>query len=114
MDDVSYEKEPTQDIEISNPMLGKLAAHGARISDLLTLITLVVGSITLALVIRSNDGIAEQRTATAARYADLAKSTREQLMAQRLMTCIIAMPQERRETEYVHTNSFCRRMAEIQ
>jgi hypothetical protein len=38
---------------------------------------------------------------------------REAAIAQRLQTCILAQPQEKREQEYLAPNGFCRQMAAL-
>lgn len=50
-------------------------------------------------------------TAMTAVLKDLSLAQREQVDTQREMNCLIALPQERRELEYMSPHSFCKRMA---
>lgn len=109
---MAYEKEPSQDIEISNPVLGRLAAKGVRISDMIGLLTFV-GVISVGSLAWMTLDAVGQQFATAAKSTEaIGSSIRQNAVAQRLMACIISMPQERREQEFTQPNSFCRRMAE--
>jgi hypothetical protein len=106
--------EDTQDIEISNPVLGRLAAKGIRVSDMIGLITLclVIGLSLFAFyaydIAKSHSGDAVESS------KQISVSIKQSAAAQRLMTCIISLPQERREQEFTQPNSFCQRMSSLQ
>ena len=102
------EPEPLEEAAVSTP-LGKLTIKGGGI---IAIVTLLVGLATLYLVSYTNDGIANQRVVTAARYAELSGSMKAMVKAQTLMTCIFSVTEARREQEYRDSNSYCRRMIE--
>ena len=107
------EQEQTQDIEISNPILGRLAARGVRISDLIALLTFVVVLATAVLVWQASEAGTRHTAETADVNKAIAGSIKQSASAQRLMTCIISLPQERREQEFTQPNSFCQRMSSL-
>ena len=103
-----------QEIEVSSPLLGRFFAKGVRTSEIIGLLTLCLVGTVLFFVLKSYDISASQKDITAKRYSELGAILKNQVASQKLMTCIISMPQERREQEYSQPNSFCRRMAESQ
>ena len=107
------EQEQTQDLEISNPVLGKLAAKGVRISDMIGLLTLI-GVIAVGFLgWQTFEAVATQSVTAADSSRTIAVSIKQSASAQRLMTCIISLPQERREQEFTQPNSFCSRMSNL-
>lgn len=102
------EELETEELSLSTPF-GKLITKGVGVTAMLTF--LICGVI-LAFVWRNNESLAESRVLTVTRYTELNTLMKKQVQAQTLMTCIISVPQERREQEYSQQNSFCRRMAE--
>ncbi len=105
------EQEQTQDIEISNPVLGRLAAKGVRISDMIGLLTLMGVIVAGVLGWQTFAAVGKQTAAAAESSQSIAVSIKQSASAQRLMTCIISLPQDRREQEFTQPNSFCQRMA---
>jgi hypothetical protein len=55
----------------------------------------------------------EQRAESKAREDKLAAAITDFAQAQREMNCLIAMPQDKRELEYIQQNSFCKQMARL-
>lgn len=102
-----HEEPDAEEFSLSTPV-GKLIAKG---SGIIAVLTLVICGVILAFSWRTSDSMADQRSSTAQRYAELSKKMSDQIQAQTLMTCILAVSQERRETEFTQPNSFCRRMA---
>lgn len=106
------EQDAQQELSVDTP-LGKLAAKGVRISDLLGILTF------LGVIATIYFGLQALRTADAhGREAkevgqSIAASIKDGARAQRMMTCIISMPQERREQEFTQPNSFCSRIAAL-
>lgn len=107
------EQESTQEVEISNPVLGRLAAKGIRISDMIGLLTLCgviaigfLGWITL-------DAVGKQAVSSERSNDAIASAIKQSAVAQRMTTCIISLPQERREQEFTQPNSFCQRMSTL-
>jgi hypothetical protein len=106
-------EERTQDIEISNPMLGKLAAHGVRVSDMISLLTFI-GVIVLAVFTwKIADALNEHKLMATESTKQLTDATKAGAGATRLMTCILSMSQERRERELLQVNSFCQTMSKL-
>lgn len=103
-------QDAQQELNLETP-IGKLRAKGIRVSDLIGLLTLVLCGAVLFFVLRSYDSLAIQQDITRKRYGELNEILKNQVQSQKLMTCIISMPQERREKEYSQQNSFCRIMA---
>jgi len=106
--------EDTQDIEISNPVLGRLAAKGIHISDMIGLITLCIVVALGFFALYAYDIANAHRIETMKSSEQIAISIKQSASAQRLMTCIISLPQERREQEFTQPNSFCARMSSLQ
>lgn len=102
-----------QDVSIETPF-AKLRARGVRTSDIIGLTTLALVAVVLYFVLRAHDSAAEARIVTLQRYTELGQIMRTQVKSQRLMTCILATPQNARQGEYMQANSFCRTMAETQ
>src|SRR3990167_9995834 len=100
-------EQDTQEVEISNPVLGRLAAKGIRVADMTGLLTLCI-VIGLAFFAAYAYDIANAHRAETSKSGDqIAASIKQNASAQRLMTCIISLPQERREQEFTQPNSFC-------
>ena len=104
------EEDRLQELSVSTPF-GNLAAKGVRISDILTILGVTIGVITLYFVLRSYDAAGEQRMITAQRYSELQQSMKKQVEAQTLMTCIFSVPESRRENEFTTANSYCRKIS---
>jgi len=106
--------EDTQDIEISNPVLGRLAAKGIRVSDMIGLITLCIVLGLSFFAAYAYEIAGAHRAETVKSSEQISVSIKQNASAQRLMTCIISLPQERREQEFTQPNSFCQRMSSLQ
>ena len=105
--------ENTQDVEISNPVLGRLAAKGVRVSDMIGLLTFC-GVLGLGFLgWQTMEAVGSHKKETATSNENIAISIKQSAAAQRLMTCIISLPQERREQEFTQANSFCQRMSSL-
>lgn len=105
------EQEPSQDIEISNPVLGKLAAKGVRTSDIIGLLTFccVVGVGFVGWQIST--ALGAHKIETAQSNAALVGAIKDLAGSQKLMTCIIAQSQDKREREFTQENSLCRQLS---
>ena len=105
--------EHGQEIEISNPVLGRLAAKGVRTSDIIGLFTFC-GVIGLAFIgWQTSEAIGLHKLETVQANSALVGALKEQAAAQRMMTCVISVPQDRREIEFVQPESFCKRMSKL-
>ena len=107
------EEEGLEEVSIATPF-AKLAARGVRTSDLIGILTLCLVGVVLYFVLRTHDSAAEQRLVTAQRYSELGQIMKAQVHAQRMMTCIISIPPERREQEFLRDNSFCKQMSRVE
>lgn len=106
------EQDPQQDISLETP-IGKLAAKGVRTSDLIGIITLLGVAATAYSSLQNAQAVTDHKIESKAINESIANSIKEGAKAQRMMTCIISMPQERREKEFTESNSFCTRMATL-
>lgn len=105
--------ERMQDIEISNPVLGRLAAKGVRTSDIIGLLTFC-GVVGLGFVgWQTSEAIGAHKVETIQTNTALVGAIREQAAAQRLMTCIISQDQNVRKNQFEQENSLCQRMARL-
>lgn len=102
------EPDASEEFSLSTP-IGKLVTKG---SGAIAVLTLILCGAILAFSWRTSDSMADQRAVTVLRYTELVKSMQAQVKAQTLMTCVISMPESRREEEFRQPNSFCRRMIE--
>lgn len=113
--------EEQMDLGVETPF-GKLAAKGFRISDLMTLCCLivVVGNAMMTLQIAKtldNHEIGSHTRATelANKSTDSTKeltaSIKESTKQQKKLVCLLSIPQEKREKEYMQPDSFCNQMA---
>ncbi len=106
--------EEENDLEVSaDTPIGRLAAKGLRVSDIIALLTLlgVCGMVFVGLQITKL--LADHDLHSADIQGRFVNSIREAAMAQRMNTCILSLPQDKREQEYMQPNGFCRQMAQI-
>ena len=115
-------EEDRQEIDISNPVLGRLAAKGVRISDLLGLFTFV-GVVSIGFLIwKTTDAAVVERGAIVKEVAAQRKESEETNRAligvmknvatsNRMTSCIISQPQDKRERQFTEPNSLCRRLS---
>lgn len=107
------EQEQTQEVEISNPVLGRLAAKGVRISDMIGLLTLIVVIAIGFLGWQTIDALGTHKVEAAQSNTALTGAIKNLAQSQRMMTCILSQPQDKREQEFIQPNSFCQRMASL-
>jgi hypothetical protein len=101
-----------KEIVVETPV-GKLAAYGIRISDIIA-VGLAAGLSAVFFIVHAHNVEAKEYSAamSAALY-EQSKALRALTRAQILTTCVMAMPMERRERELREQTSFCRRMADL-
>ncbi|MBU2249143.1 MAG: hypothetical protein KKD77_20520 [Gammaproteobacteria bacterium] len=116
------DEDQRQEIDISNPVLGRLAAKGVRISDLLGLFTFI-GVLSIGFFIwKSSDAAVVERGAivkeVAAQRKEANETNRELIgalksvaISNRMTSCIISQPQDKRERQFTEPNSLCRRLS---
>ena len=114
--------EERQEIDISNPVLGRLAAKGVRISDLLGLFTFI-GVVAVGFLLwKVADAASAERTAIVKEAAEqrrgsdetnkaLISALKSVATAQKMTSCIISQPQDKRERQFTEPNSLCRRLS---
>ena len=89
-----------QTVEASNPILGSLKVSSANLNTLFTVLGFIVTCL-VAYVLFSHTGETKEAS------KELAAALREQTVAAREQTCIISLPQERRE----QNSELCKRIA---
>jgi hypothetical protein len=95
------EEHQQEEAEITAPGGFKIRARGYDL--LVTASVVVVGLVAYMLY--------EHKSETATSTALLTGAIRELSAAQREMTCVISLPQERRELEFNSPNSLCKRIS---
>jgi len=108
----SEDENDRMEVSAETP-LGKLAAKGFRVSDIISLLTLlgVAGILFFGWMIVQLLG--QHNLDSNAAQNKFANALRESAQAQRMNTCILSLPQEKREQEYMQANGFCRQMAQL-
>lgn len=93
--------------------LGKVAAKGVRVLDIISLLTLL-GVVTMlwggAQILRA---VSDHEMRTDTINVAISGAIKEASRSQRMMTCILALPQEKRELEFMQPNSWCKQMASM-
>ena len=90
---------------------GRIAAKGVRVSDLIALLTLLGVVSALYLVWMSLQVLSSHEHQANAVNQEIAASIKEAGRAQRMMTCVISLSQEKREQEFMQQNSFCKQIS---
>lgn len=93
--------------------LGKIAAKGLKLQDTIALFILIGMIAVIAGGIQVYKTIVDHQTHTEGWEKTFISAIKEAAMAQRMQTCILSVPQEKREQEYMSPNSFCRQMAAL-
>lgn len=101
-----------EEIAVETP-LGKLAAKGIRISDIGMIIGVGAIAYLIAISLAHKADAKESWNQVTAALAEHSMAIRAQTRAQHLQTCIMSLPMERRQREFVDPNSSCRRMVEL-
>lgn len=104
------QNEPIQSLEVQTAF-GKLAAKGMRLSDLLTLIGVALSAVVLVMVLRSSDSVADHNHMAEKAFSNMQAILIENVKTNRLQTCILSQPQEKRQQEFTNANSLCRTLA---
>lgn len=118
------DQDGVMDIGVETP-IGKLAAKGFRLSDLIALLTLVTVVSTLVIVLqiaRTLDAHESHGSIRTKELSDTARINSDQLISsvkewtkqQKKLVCILSIPQEKREKEYMSPDSFCNQMSSFQ
>ena len=103
--------EPVQEVSISNPILGTLAAKGVRVSDLIGLITLIAVTFLAFFIFKLSTTLETHIRDSSDIIKLIIDANNRNASAQRLMACILSKDQPRRESEFANINSFCHSMA---
>lgn len=86
---------------------GELTFKGKRIAEFIALISLTLLFL-LAYILYEHKG--DTKTSE----SSLAAAIKEQAAAQRLMSCLISLPQDQRKREFASESSFCRQLSRMQ
>lgn len=106
------DSDVVKEIVVETPV-GKLAAKGIRISDILVIgLAVAVSALTVAFVGHKADA-KEYSAAMTGALSEQTKAIKSLTRAQIITTCVMAMPMDRRESELREQASFCRRMADL-
>ena len=115
-------EDTEQSVEISNPVLGKLAAKGARTSELIGLFTFI-GVLSVGFFLwKVSDVASAERSAIVKEVVAQRKDSEETNKAlinalksvatsNRMTSCIISQPQDKRERQFTEPNSLCKRLS---
>jgi hypothetical protein len=101
-----------KEIQVETPV-GKLAAKGIRISDILTIIGTGISAFVLGVMLAHVADAKESWSQVTLAMSEHTKAIRAQTRAQNLTTCIMSVPMDRREKEFTDPNSFCRRVTAL-
>jgi len=97
------------DITAETP-IGKLAAKGVRISDLIGLLTLVAVAGASAVIYRHDAGGTDRDAAMVNTMKDISQTSKEQVEEMRIQTCILMLDQAERKLEMRGEASQCARI----
>ena len=90
--------------------LGELSFKGKRTAEFITILSLLLLAV-LATLYWTHEKTSEKQTGEfVSALKDLSKVGREQAQAQRMTSCLISLPQDKREREFASESSFCRQI----
>lgn len=108
------EEQFSEGMEVSaDTPIGKLAAKGVRVGEVIGLITLLGVCLITFFTWQMTQTLDKHNVAAALSESKLSVAIQSTAIAQRMQTCILSVPQERREQEYMSTNGFCRQMSQL-
>lgn len=93
--------------------LGELSFKGKKTAEFITILSLLVLAVLSTLYWNHDKNTEKSSLGTNQALTKISDAVERSTKAQRLMTCIISLPQERREQEFTQSNSFCQRMANL-
>lgn len=94
--------DPPTNLELTGP--GGISAKlgGKRVAEIVAILSLVALAV-LGYTVYMMHGT----------LSGVSSAIRDLAQAQRELTCIISRPQDEREKEYLHPNSFCKQMGRL-
>lgn len=90
-------------VELTGPGGTSAKFYGKRTSDLISIMTMVLVMLLCWVVWQHLED--SKRVMTA-----LVESSKDGVQAQREMTCVISLPQDKREQEFMSPHSLCKRL----
>ncbi len=93
--------------------VGRLAAKGVRVSDLIGLLTLMGVSGAIYFSWQTSQSLTEHEKQANVVSMEIATSIRDAARSQRMMTCILSVSQERREQEFMQPNGYCHQISQM-
>lgn len=88
-----------------------LSAKGKKASEVVAILSAIGVCLLAYMLFIHGEQAKETNAAVAASIKELASAQRNSVAAQREMTCIISLPQEKREAEFAAPYGFCKRMS---
>jgi hypothetical protein len=98
------------DLALETPV-GKVSARNFRSSDLIGLCTLLGVTAAIYFSWQSLQTLSEHAKQANTVNVEIAASIKDAAKAQRMMTCILSVSQEKREQEFMSPNGFCKQMS---
>lgn len=95
--------------EISTP-IGKVVWRGKRIAEFIAVLCLFLLFLLAYIIWEHKQDMQILKTDLTSAIKDLSETNKEMVQAQREMNCLIALPQDKRETEYQSPYGFCKRI----
>lgn len=99
------------EINADIPVLGKLAAKGVRVSDLIALLTLLGVAAMVFFSWQIVKTIDLHEVGTHGSNVEMTNSIKEATKQQKKLTCLLSVSQDKREKEYMNPNSFCNQIS---
>ena len=91
--------------------LGELSFKGKRTAEFITILSLLLLAV-LATLYWTHEKTSERQTNEfIVALRELSEVGREQARSQRMTSCLLSLPQEKREREFASESSFCRQIS---
>ena len=118
---MSEENNSTTEGGIKTP-LGEVSFKGKKTAEFITILSLLILAVLATLYWTHTKATDQQNASNVEAIKELSKALREQtqimavtsneqVKAQRLTSCLISLPQDRREREFSSESSFCQRVS---
>lgn len=88
------------DLEVTTP-LGKITGHNVRTSELLSILILVIVALTFWMVLEHKADARDNAAIISSSNKEVASAIRDFAQSNRKLTCVISLPQEQRQVEYL-------------
>lgn len=102
--------EENSESTITTP-LGSVSVKGKRMAEIISVICLCLLFLLGYILWEHKEDSKGMKDAFANGFTEMAKAQREQNQIQREQLCLLAMPETKREREFLNEGSFCKRLA---